>query len=247
MKLNSAGTGQGQASEHDSGRAGGRGVARTDDGTHNTATMQAVPQILEAWRERGYDRLDPVRFHFIDAFASRAASHRGLAQAVLHGKLMAMLQAYEALIAGTAPHASDAGTEHEACRFSGGPLAELVAGMNRQALDEAPFSVNTDFSGRAVSYPELPAVDYFQQTWARLRTRRQVQASQELVPDNAGPLNSNSLVHRALSLMREVSPDYLQHFLTYVDTLSWLEQADAGGGALTKGSEAKTAKTRRMK
>ena len=48
---------------------------------------------------------------------------------------------------------------------------------------------------------------------------------------NAGPLNSSSLVHRSLSLMSELSPGYLQQFLSYVDALSWMEQMN-GGGAL---------------
>jgi hypothetical protein len=47
------------------------------------------------------------------------------------------------------------------------------------------------------------------------------------VPKNAGPLNSSSLVHRSLSLMREVSPEYLQHFLGYLDSLAWLEDTTA--------------------
>lgn len=32
------------------------------------------------------------------------------------------------------------------------------------------------------------------------------------------------LVHRSMALMRSLSPDYLAHFLAYVDDLSWLEQ-----------------------
>jgi len=32
-------------------------------------------------------------------------------------------------------------------------------------------------------------------------------------------------VLRSLSLMQEVSPDYLRRFLSHVDTLLWLEQA----------------------
>jgi hypothetical protein len=60
--------------------------------------------------------------------------------------------------------------------------------------------------------------------------------SLEQVPGNAGPLNSSSLVHRALSLMREVSPGYLKQFLSYVDALSWMEQMN--GGAAPTGKDA---------
>ena len=55
--------------------------------------------------------------------------------------------------------------------------------------------------------------------------------SLEQVPGNAGPLNSSSLVHRSLSLMRELSPGYLQQFLSYVDALSWMEQMNGGSAS----------------
>ncbi|RXN85458.1 DUF2894 domain-containing protein [Achromobacter aloeverae] len=72
-------------------------------------------------------------------------------------------------------------------------------------------------------YPELPLLDEFQQLWSRVSASMRVQESQFQVPDNAGPLNSSHLVHRSLTLMRELAPGYLQHFLAYVDVLSWLE------------------------
>jgi hypothetical protein len=75
------------------------------------------------------------------------------------------------------------------------------------------------------AYPELPLLDYFRDTWSRYSTKRQLKQSQDRVPENAGPLNSSLLVHRTLSLMREVSPEYLHQFLSYVDALSWMGQA----------------------
>ena len=80
----------------------------------------------------------------------------------------------------------------------------------------------------SASYPELPALDYFREVWSKVRTEKQMRQSLEQVPGNAGPLNSSSLVHRALSLMREVSPGYLKQFLSYVDALSWMEQMNGG-------------------
>jgi len=44
------------------------------------------------------------------------------------------------------------------------------------------------------------------------------------VPDNAGPLNTQRLMHQALSLMGDASPAYLQHFMAHVDALLALEQ-----------------------
>ncbi|WP_437176686.1 DUF2894 domain-containing protein [Burkholderia glumae] len=67
-----------------------------------------------------------------------------------------------------------------------------------------------------------------------------MQRSLDRVPKNAGPLNSSSLVHRALLLMRELSPEYLRQFLVYADALSWLE--DLHGEAATAHREAPRAK-----
>jgi Protein of unknown function (DUF2894) len=80
----------------------------------------------------------------------------------------------------------------------------------------------------------LEALGEFRKIWSELRTDSQVRQSLEQVPTDAGPLNSGSLVHRSLTLMRELSPGYLQQFLSYVDTLSWMEQMNDGGALMTK-------------
>jgi hypothetical protein len=88
--------------------------------------------------------------------------------------------------------------------------------------------------------PELPVLDYFRETWSRFSTEKQLRQSLEQVPDNAGPLNSNSLVHRSLSLMRALSPGYLQQFLSYVEALSWMEQLVAPAAGTSMGTGAAT-------
>ena len=80
-------------------------------------------------------------------------------------------------------------------------------------------------------------------TWAQVRTDSQLRASLHDLPGDAGPLNSGMLVHRALHLMRAVSPGYLQHFIAYADTLSSLEQLQVVA-PLTTASDA-PAKTKR--
>jgi len=99
-----------------------------------------------------------------------------------------------------------------------GPLGELADSMTaRQNPALAP-----------------DMLDYFRKTWTGLRTENQLHQSLVQVPQNAGPLNSNSLVHRSLSLMRELSPGYLQHFLTYVDALSWMDRMNGSEVAASK-------------
>ena len=69
-------------------------------------------------------------------------------------------------------------------------------------------------------------VKLFRRTWWRLSADQRLAQSRATLPENAGPLNSHHLVHRSLTLMRELSPEYLERFVGYVDALQWLEQAN---------------------
>lgn len=111
---------------------------------------------------------------------------------------------------------------------SASPLAELLAyiaaaksGSDRVKLGSGGAGGH---GGHTIDMASIDAsIDYFRRTWSKVSTNRLLRESQAQVPDNAGPLNSNQLVHRALSAMRDVSPDYLHHMLLYVDALSWME------------------------
>ncbi|KWI33079.1 hypothetical protein WM04_12895 [Burkholderia ubonensis] len=171
--------------------------------------------MLDAWRASGADRLDPVRFHRIDALERRAAGHDGDARRLLDARL-------DALLAGYADDVERAGGANEPrdvaqARPASGALAGLVTHIARDAQAD-----------RAGIDPAL--IEYFRETWSKVRTEKQYRQALDQVPRNAGPLNSSSLVHRSLSLMRDLSPGYLQQFLSYVDALAWLEDL-AGGGA----------------
>lgn len=78
--------------------------------------------------------------------------------------------------------------------------------------------------------PEPAQLDYFRELWAGVNANRQLKQSQERVPDNAGPLNSSHLVYRSLTLMRELSPGYLRHFLAHVEALSWMDRLSEAAG-----------------
>lgn len=133
---------------------------------------------------------------------------------------------------------------------SASPLADLLA-----YIAEAKAKCNTVSpggkgpEGYGAHAAEPPSVDYFRRTWSKVSTNRLLRESRAHVPDNAGPLNSSQLVHRALSVMRAVSPDYLHHALLYVEALSWMEQLKdagqlggdtrhSGKGTAAKGSKA---------
>jgi hypothetical protein len=68
-------------------------------------------------------------------------------------------------------------------------------------------------------------VRHFRQAWKRLNAEQRLAQSRAALPQNAGPLNSQHLVHKALQQMRQLSPAYFERFVAQVDGLMWLEQA----------------------
>ncbi|MFP3501489.1 DUF2894 domain-containing protein [Burkholderia sp. SIMBA_062] len=183
----------------------------TDDATHVRAT-------LDAWREQGADRLDPVRFHRLDALEKRAAVLDGDARALLDARLATLLEGFAEIVARAG---EAAGASETAQAVAQAPARGALGGLVEQLARDAQ-------ADRRGVDPEL--IDYFRTMWSKVRTEQQYRQSLDQVPRNAGPLNSNSLVHRSLATMRELSPEYLQQFLSYIDALAWLEDL-AGGGA----------------
>lgn len=178
-------------------------------------SASTVTETIDAWRARGADRLDPVRVRFIEALAQRATAHEGEARRLLDERLAHLLAVYEADLAKAA--AAKKKTPPATPAASG--LAELLAHVAERtgaAEGSAPSGA-----------PDLKSLRYFRSTWSRLSADRRLNQSQAKVPENAGPLNSQHLVHRAITLMRDASPDYLNRLMSYIDTLSWIEQANA--------------------
>jgi hypothetical protein len=182
---------------------------------------QDAAATLEAWRAGGAAAVDPVRFRFIEALARRTAMHEGLARQLLDEKLAQAIAGYRERLERAGPQA-DARAVETSARDSG--LAGLVALLSQHATQPG--------GGHATAEPELKSVQLFRSTWARLSTNRWLTQSQAAVPENAGPLNSQQLLHRGLRLMHEVSPGYLNRFVSYVDALLWLEQAHGAADPL---------------
>lgn len=169
--------------------------------------------MLDAWREQGADRLDAMRFRFMDALEQRASMHEGEPRRLLDEKLSSLLAAYACDLEAASPKRAPT-PGHESSSALSGLIGDL-AGNTSSA------------GGKTSSFPELETLDAFRRIWSSLRTERQLRQSLEHAPTNAGPLNSAALVARSITLMRDVSPGYLQHFLAYVDDLAWMEQLQA--------------------
>jgi hypothetical protein len=186
---------------------------------------------LDALRESGADRADPVRFAYLAALARRAADQAESIRRLLSARIMREADALAARhclpTAGTAGHA-------EAPANS--PLAALLSYIGEHAATPPTASQPSSALGPAphrgpeVRDPqaaELKSVAYFRETWSLLYAEQQLTQTLAQAPENAGPMNSQHLVLRALQLMRDLSPDYLKGFMSYVDTLIWLEHASS--------------------
>lgn len=73
---------------------------------------------------------------------------------------------------------------------------------------------------------ELKTVRESRATWARLSVDRQLSVAMQQAPRNAGPINSHMLVLRSLTMMQDISPDYLSCLVSYFDTLLALDPGE---------------------
>jgi hypothetical protein len=198
---------------------------------------------LDALRASGADRRDPVRFAYLEALERRAAGQPETVRQALLARIDTVADQLAAIPLPSVEAPVDNATPS--------PLAELLAYIGQHAHDQpatphsAAPSPNTQRNARprAPRAPELKSVAYFRNTWSKLSAEQQLTQTLAQAPENAGPMNSQHLVLRSLQVMRDVAPDYLQGFMSYVDTLIWLEHADPT--RMPTGSDKKTATPRR--
>lgn len=212
--------------------------ARTADTLHSTlATLEA----------NGVDRFDPVRFCYIQSMAKRSQQQHGKVAKLLVEKTWQALQAYQSGFSEERTEVKTlldavcaqrpALTEQmqkllEACDFN---AIRRMAQQQEIAEDTYTFATLTQrLQAGANDTNELPTSDAQELKSLRLfRDALQQQHAEKLVshalmdaPQSAGPLNPQKLALRSLAIMRDVSPAYLGHFVSYVDTLFWLEKLD---------------------
>ena len=151
---------------------------------------------------------DPVRMHFIEVLARRAEEQPDSVKRLLDIKVQ---QAVEDLKARLSDSLLKVEQTIEQPQGQEANLTDLVHALRLQARRD-------DIAQHSVAY--------FRDNWSRLNTARQVSQALDLAPKNAGPINSHGLVLRSLALMRDVSPDYLNRFVSYVDALLILDQGE---------------------
>lgn len=106
-----------------------------------------------------------------------------------------------------------------------GPLPNNPPSALLQASGQAPGQApgSREPAGPSAAPAELKSVRQFRGAWKRLNAEQKLRQSRAQVPDKAGPLNTQRLVHRTLALMHAASPAYLQQFVQQVETLLALE------------------------
>ncbi len=187
-----------------------------------------IDPTIAAWRQRGDHRVDPVRFRFIEALARRAAGHEGAARRLLDEKLRNHVAAYGEALRKSREAGAPMAPDTAAPAREPGALAGLVALLGQHASAPPPSTARGAAPAPAPAPSgELKTLRYFKSTWSRLSADRRLTQSRAKVPENAGPLNSHHLVHRALTLMHELSPEYLNRFMAHVDGLLWLDDMNA--------------------
>jgi hypothetical protein len=187
---------------------------------------------IEALRAHGAHRLDPVRFRRIVALARRSAIHRGEARRLLDERLDGLLAAYGPLAGpehGLPPGPPRSAPARAPIRGSGStpltPLGALLDHLSRQAGDPRANPGAEGGAGAAANRPpgpahtELRAMSQHRTTWTRLKVDRQMAQAQAKVPQNAGPLHTQRLLHQALTTMRGLSPDYVLRLMSHVEAL----------------------------
>lgn len=166
--------------------------------------------LLAGLRSEGAAGFDPVRFAYLEALSRRLQGQPEAVRRLLQDKLDRGVAEYAERFAATRPVKPICvvgGVRRKAADAVGGPLAQLNRAF-RPAADAG----------------ELTSVTRFRQVWTRTRVAQQVEQAVSRKPANAGPLNSHVLVLQSLSVLRELSPAYLQRFLAHVESLQWLEQ-----------------------
>lgn len=197
--------------------------------------------LIASLRAAGAERFDAVRLYHIDVLARRAAAHQGSVRHMLDAKLAHALAVFKErfdqaqceareIIAQTMPRyphaAKDLQRLFAAGDFKG--LQQLIAALKTReqgaSLGALVRELEQHSPENAHGLSELKVMRDFRSTWSRLSTDRQVARALKQAPTNAGPINSHMLVLRSLALMRDISPDYLNRFMSYTDTLLCLDQ-----------------------
>jgi hypothetical protein len=198
----------------------------------DAAAAVAATAAMDALHAQGAAQLDPVGWSHIQALARRASAHQGQTRGLLDHKLAGLVAACGERVARARALQLAQATPPARAAGHADTLADLLAHIARHspAATGGASRQAADTPGAA----ELKAVRNYRSTWSRLKVDQRMTQLLAHVPEQAGPLNTQRLLHDALTVMRQASPMYLQGLMAQVDVLLWLEQAEGRGAELPK-------------
>ena len=208
---------------------------------------------ITAWRESGACLLDPVRFHYLEVLGARAEAQQGRVKCILENKLALVVADFSLRLVQeqviVQQQIQSTVEDHVALQDNPSPRGESLGELVLSMAQAEPEKGSMGLHPTVAAGPELKSLRLFRSTWSKLSADKQLNAALDQAPKNAGPINSHMLVLRSLALMRDISPDYLNRFISYADTLVHLEQGEKPKTALPKtvadGAVGKKAKVRR--
>jgi hypothetical protein len=106
-------------------------------------------------------------------------------------------------------------------------LADVVASVANTPEGGAPAlndgkTATVKFETRK---KESRSLQHFKDTMVRLHSDRLVTRAIQDLPENSGPHNSQMLATNALKALRQISPNYLNRFVSHIGSLIYLKQA----------------------
>ncbi|OUS04900.1 hypothetical protein A9Q81_05300 [Gammaproteobacteria bacterium 42_54_T18] len=241
-------------------------MSAVDRFSPESATLVELAATIASLLEQGADSFDPIRFRYIESMVKRAGEQRKLVAQIIEKKVRKALNDYqhdamnrEASVKKQEVELNDAreelivltqhldqGKSHDEECLNDGSFANVL----RQQESDVVQSV----AGTATGQRREPnAIRLYRESWIKQNSDRLVVQSVKNGPEDPGPLNSQMLVIHSLSTMRGLSPDYLNRFVSYVDTLLWLEQVSNDmqstkpkkGSAKSKGAGKNSARTKK--
>mgnify|MGYP001828863269 FL=1 len=182
---------------------------------------------------------DPVRLRYIESLLQRADARSGRLREILQDKASHAMALYRQQAASPAPHARISPDNRplrelnkllESLREEQDDphIAPLEQTLRQQEFDLVDAIAEQDAGSqpKQARHQELKAARRFHAAMVRLNADKVVTQALQEVPEGAGPLNPQRLATHSLTTMRDLSPHYLSRFVSYIDTLFWLEQAD---------------------
>lgn len=119
---------------------------------------------------------------------------------------------------------SDSETQH-AMDAEGEAPNQSCSGMDREQLagQRAAITALKALREELGDREQLRAMSMLQHAEWRRDVQTSISLAMETSPEEPGPLNSHMLVMKAFNTLDVNAPEYLQHWVSYLNDLIWLE------------------------